>query len=256
MTTKADTIITNSIGNTGTFDIGSSSSTITIGSGQTGGIIEIGDGANRTGRIDIGTGTGNGPIIIGSATHATTIGGTLGVTGGTTFTGGLSTPSPITLTYTTLPTFTANHIGYQIVRTLTTSSGAITSNSPINPSVVNLTMNLPIGVWNLQYGLRFTATGTTTVNALTAFMSIGTVIVINSISLPSSIGFLSLFPSQSITGNNLSVSSSAILPNNIPLTPTPQTVTLSATLAFTTTGSIVVYGNATPSTYLIATRIA
>jgi hypothetical protein len=244
MTTKADAIITNSINSTGVLTMGSTGS-VTIGNLQTTGTIEIGNGANRTSAISIGTGTGNGTITIGSATHNTTIGGNLDVTDIRSV---VSTPLPITSPYTTLPTFTSNHIGYRLFARINTQSANLTSAQNFTAQ----TLTLPIGVWEICYNVRIVSSGTTNVTRGFTTAVLTSTVTINSITLPNNYGLQFFGFSHTVTTTNrLTISGSGIISNNV------ASNVLNLICQFSFTGStLALSGTTTPSNYMTAIRIA
>jgi len=226
MTTASNAIITNSIDRI-------TAGTLTIG------------GANTT-QVNIN--------------ENVTVSGTLGATT-VTATGGITTPLPILLSYATLPTFTNTQIGFQAVRTLTTTSADLTSGS-LTPVPFSSNITLPIGVWNISFGVRFISTGTTLVSAYETFAQFANTPTVGGVNMPRNLGLTSYNTqsgsSYSVTStNNLAVNDSinlSISANN--------TLSLQVRLFFTG-DPIAVLGEtvippetvATPNTYLIATRI-
>ena len=115
-------------------------------------------GANLTTEaIQLGN-TGTTTTLRGSVTVPTLV-----VTGTTTATGGLNTSVPTTLTYTTLPTFTSQQIGYTIKSVLAADATVEATTVPGNPFSAT-TFTLTPGVWllNNQVSLKG-STGTTTI---------------------------------------------------------------------------------------------
>jgi hypothetical protein len=88
---------------------------------------------------------------------------TLSVTGVTTATGGLQTSIPTTMTYTTIPTFTSQQIGFTIKSVLAADATVAATNVASNPFSAT-TFTLTPGVWllNNQVSLKG-STGTTTI---------------------------------------------------------------------------------------------
>ena len=209
-----------------------------------------------------------GTLTIGGAnttsvtiSENTTVTGTLGATA-VTATGGITTPLPILLSYATVPTFTNTQIGFQAVRTLTSNSPNLVSNTltPIVFPSGNIT--LPIGVWNIALGVRFTSTGTTPVTAYETYATFTSNPVVGGVTLPRELGLTSYTATAGssfsvTTANNLAINDSI----NITIQAT-NTLSLEVKLVFTG-DPIALLGNTTiapetiptPNTYLIATRI-
>jgi hypothetical protein len=190
-----------------------------------------------------------------------TVSGTLGATT-VTATGGITTPVPILLSYISVPTFTSNQIGYQEVRTLTTTSASLTSNT-LTPVPFSSNIILPVGVWNISFGVRFISTGTTLVTAYETYATFASNINIGGVNVARNLGLTSYTTttgsSYSVTStDNLAVNDSINISNNVG----NNNLSLQVKVVFTG-DPIAVLGEttippetvATPNTYLIATRI-
>jgi len=193
-----------------------------------------------------------------------TVSGTLGATT-VTATGGITTPLPILLNYTSVPTFTSSQIGFQVVRTLTTTSANLTTDTLTSitftqsPSAISL----GVGVWNISFGVRFISSGTTAVTGYETYANFGSTITVGGFNMPRNLGLSSYLTTS---GSSFSVTSTNNLAVNDSITITNPTagnsLTLSVRLGFSGS-SIAVLGDtvispetvATPNTYLIATRI-
>jgi hypothetical protein len=190
-----------------------------------------------------------------------TVSGTLGATT-VTATGGITTPVPILLSYATVPTFTSSQIGYQVVRTLTTTSASLTSNSSTTIAFPSGNITLSVGVWNISFGVRFISTGTTPVTAYETFATFSANPVVGGVTLPRNLGLTSY---TTTAGSSFSVTSTNNLAVNDSINITIQgTNTLSLVVRLVFTGDpIAILGETTiapetiptPNTYLIATRI-
>ena len=84
---------------------------------------------------------------------------TLSVTGVTTATGGLQTSIPTTMTYTTIPTFTSQQIGFTIKSVLAADATVAATNVASNPFSAT-TFTLTPGVWLLNVQIRMRTGGT------------------------------------------------------------------------------------------------
>ena len=221
--------------------------------------------AIKTNSIDTVTA---GTLTIGGANTTSvainenvTVSGTLGATT-VTATGGITTPLPILLNYTTMPTFANTQIGFQAVRTLTSNSADITSNTSTPIVFPNGNITLPVGVWNIAFGVRFVSSGTTAVTAYETFATFTSNPVVAGVTLPKNLGLTSY---TTTAGSSFSVTSTNNLAINDSINITIQannTLSLVVRLVFTGS-SIALLGNTTiapetiptPNTYLIATRI-
>jgi hypothetical protein len=192
----------------------------------------------------------------------TTVTGTLGATT-VTASGGITTPLPILLSYTTLPTFTSNQIGYQDVRTLITTSESLVNDTRTPISFPSGNILLPIGVWSISFGIRFISTGTTLVTGYETYTTYASGIFIGGFILAKTLGLTSYTTtagsSFSVTStNNLAINDSINIINTI----AGNDLSLEVRVLFTG-DPIAVLGEtvispetvATPNTYLIATRI-
>jgi hypothetical protein len=123
-------------------------STLAIGNNLTTETIQIGNTGTTT--------------LIGSVTAST-----LGVTGVTTATGGVLSPIPTSMTYTTLPNFTSQQIGYSIKSVLVVSTNVAATTVSHNPFSAT-TFSLTPGVWllNVQLRIRASSTGTVTITKM------------------------------------------------------------------------------------------
>lgn len=192
-----------------------------------------------------------------------TVSGTLGATT-VTATGGITTPLPILMSYTTVPTFTSNQIGYQDVRTLISNSEPLVSNVPTN---LMTSISLGVGVWNISFGVRFIAidglpTPAVSVSSIQTLIDFSIPTSIGGVRMPETIGLTNMVSTFSVTDlNNLAINDSVTITNNN----AGNVMILQVRVLFTTTNSsnVVLLGStiapgdvdATPNTYLIATRI-
>jgi hypothetical protein len=192
-----------------------------------------------------------------------TVTGTLGATT-VTATGGITTPLPILLSYATVPTFTSNQIGYQEVRTLISNSAPLVSNVSTN---LMTSISLGVGVWNISFGVRFIATDglptpLVTVTSIQTLVDFSVSTVVGAFRMPETIGLTNMVNSFSVTDvNNLAINDSVTITNNT----AGNVMNLQVRVVFSTANSsnIVLLGStiippdidATPNTYLIATRI-
>lgn len=193
----------------------------------------------------------------------TTVSGTLGATT-VTASGGITTPLPILLSYATVPTFTSNQIGYQEVRTLISNSAPLVSNVPTN---LMTSISLGVGVWNISFGVRFIAIGglptpAVSVNSIQTLVDFSVSTSIGGVRMPETIGLTNMVNVFSVTDvDNLAINDSVTITNNT----AGNVMNLQVRVVFTTANSsnIVLLGStitppdidATPNTYLIATRI-
>jgi hypothetical protein len=148
------------------------------------------------------------------------------------------------LNYTSLPSFTSNQVGYQLTHFLTSNS-TLTSGTASN-GILSLT--LPIGVWNCQYSIRYTSSGTSTISSIYSGMVLTTVVT----NFPNNVGL-------SYTRSSITVTSSAeyAVSGNGIISNATDSNTLKLNVNATYTGNTLsIQGAATPFTYLIATRIA
>jgi hypothetical protein len=191
------------------------------------------------------------------------VSGTLGATT-VTATGGITTPQPILLSYATVPTFTSNQIGYQEVRTLISNSAPLATNVVTN---LMTSIALGVGVWNISFGVRFTAidglpTPLISVSSIQTVVDFATSTSVGGVRMPRSIGLTNMVNVFNVTDvNNLAINDSVTITNNT----AGNVMNLQVRVVFTTSNSsnIVLLGStiippdidATPNTYLIATRI-
>ena len=223
----------------------------------------------RTNSIDTITGAltiGGDNITQVNINEDVAISGTLTATT-VTATGGITTPLPILLSYTTVPTFTSNQIGYQQIRTLTTTTANIATNTT---TVVpfSTAISLGVGVWNISFGLRFISSGTTNITFYETVAQFGSAISIGGQTMPRLLNmtqYALTSGSFSVTSTeNLAINDSITITNNV----ASNSLVLVIRIIYTgTMGSIISLLGATggsvgppvvpdsPNTYLIATRI-
>ena len=123
-------------------------SSLTIGTNLTTETLQLGNTGTTT--------TLRGPVTIPS---------TLSVTGITT--GGVTSPIPTTMTYTTIPSFTSSQIGYRISSALTANANVAATGVTGNPFSAT-TFTLTPGVWllHVQLRIRTTSSGTAGVTGM------------------------------------------------------------------------------------------
>jgi hypothetical protein len=197
-----------------------------------------------------------------------TVSGTLGATT-VTATGGITTPEPITLSYTVLPTFTPNQIGYQYVRTLASDTLIPDTSSNTDVVVQFATPNaitFPVGVWNVSFGLSFISltTASTSITTYQTYASFLSGVIIGTQRMPTRLGLTNV----SIGGSPITLTNSPNTSFNINDSLTFQNdvpnneLTLIFRLIFTNAvgGNLYLQGligsPATPTNYLILTRLA
>ena len=106
------------------------------------GLLNLTGGLTTTQNVGIGT---NNPTS------------TLHVVGNATLTGGLSLSNPIGFSYTTLPTFTENHIGYTAF-----GSAYISSTMTVGSTNTFSSISLGVGVWFIHAQVELTTAQTGT----------------------------------------------------------------------------------------------
>ncbi len=240
----------------------STTGNLNLGNQQTSGTIQIGNNAFRliSSAISIGSGLLSlSPIKIGNNTGATTIeiGNAektvtiLGSASSAITTGTITAPSAVLqtigLNYVAVPTFTSTQIGYQVKSLLGTTLA-------MNPSTIDqipLQVSLGIGVWLVDYAIRFTNAGGTTLNTYSrvSLSMQGTLPVAD----PRYYAAQGDPIARSITSaTQYHVSGSAVIRVAV-----AQLIALYQTTIYTATGTPQMIGNPTNAvTYLIATRIA
>ena len=198
-----------------------------------------------------------------------TVSGTLGATT-VTATGGITTPSPITLSYSVLPTFTPDQIGYQAIRTLASNVLIPISSSNTDVTVPFDTPNpitFPVGVWNVSFVLSIASLtaspASTSITTYQTFAYFPTPVLVGTQRLPQKLGFTNMAiggsPITVVLNNVFSINDSITFQNDEP----NNQLTLIFRLIFTNApgGDIYIQGSSdgspsTPNTFLVLTRIA
>ena len=160
---------------------------------------------------------------------------------------GIFNIASINLPYTTLPTLTSTQIGYTTGTYLTTNLAM--SATGVQQSILSIA--LPIGVWMVNYSLRFVnTTGTTSFTEQQLFLY-NTSVYGSFPSIYASIAYVYSQVVGALPTQQNSFTGSACISNQ-----TASTLTLYSNPLYTYTGLPAIVGSSPPSTYLMITRIA